>query len=460
MWAHLQDEPPAVTSARPELPPAIDAVIAQALAKAPKARYATCSAMVAAARAALVPGAPVVAPAATTRAHASPIAPAPAGATRVNAANAAPPLAAAPATAAAAPPLAAPTAADWPPASASRAHRPPSARAGPSSPASSRSWPWSRVAGYVAGQSGSDDAPPASKVASNDDLAVSYNANWTPRRRARRRPRPRARLPDRPAVGERPHRRRQDRPPGPRACCPSASARPRKTDVVSLDRTPALRHTGVPTGAGASATVFVVSTEDGPQAIACAGATPEGLRGRGGDPAAEDRRRARHPARRGLRDGADRAAGRPRPRARAPTGAPWRARGTRTTQAAAAAAAARAQAALASARPRSARARGRGRGQRGRRRRDRRHGDRLQAPARPPRARTTPPPTVAPAPRCAAAQARLAAAIGALQLLGYRVAARCVSCASRPLARGRSSRSSRWPFPPSRSRSRRPTTTT
>ena len=36
MWAHLQDEPPTVTAARPDLPPAIDAVIAQAMAKSPE----------------------------------------------------------------------------------------------------------------------------------------------------------------------------------------------------------------------------------------------------------------------------------------------------------------------------------------------------------------------------------------------------------------------------------------
>ena len=55
MWAHLQDEPPTVTAERPDLPAAIDAVIARALAKDPKQRYETCTAMVAAARAALAP---------------------------------------------------------------------------------------------------------------------------------------------------------------------------------------------------------------------------------------------------------------------------------------------------------------------------------------------------------------------------------------------------------------------
>ena len=37
MWAHLQDEPPTVTALRPDLPAAIDAVIARALAKDPRA---------------------------------------------------------------------------------------------------------------------------------------------------------------------------------------------------------------------------------------------------------------------------------------------------------------------------------------------------------------------------------------------------------------------------------------
>ena len=55
MWAHLQDAPPAVTALRPDLPAAIDAVIARALAKDPQRRYETCTAMVAAARAALPP---------------------------------------------------------------------------------------------------------------------------------------------------------------------------------------------------------------------------------------------------------------------------------------------------------------------------------------------------------------------------------------------------------------------
>ena len=68
MWAHLQDEPPTVTAARPDLPPAIDAVIAKAMAKAPQERFTTCTAMVAAARDALMPG--TIAAADVTRPHA------------------------------------------------------------------------------------------------------------------------------------------------------------------------------------------------------------------------------------------------------------------------------------------------------------------------------------------------------------------------------------------------------
>ncbi len=53
LYAHLEQSPPAVTAKRPELPPAIDAVVAMAMAKRPEDRYATAGDMAAAARAAL-----------------------------------------------------------------------------------------------------------------------------------------------------------------------------------------------------------------------------------------------------------------------------------------------------------------------------------------------------------------------------------------------------------------------
>ncbi|WP_246103196.1 serine/threonine-protein kinase [Streptomyces piniterrae] len=60
LWAHQYDPPPTLTSLRPDLPPAVDTVFAQSLAKAPEDRYDTCRGFVAALRAAgrtPVPGA-------------------------------------------------------------------------------------------------------------------------------------------------------------------------------------------------------------------------------------------------------------------------------------------------------------------------------------------------------------------------------------------------------------------
>ncbi|MFC9327126.1 serine/threonine-protein kinase [Kitasatospora sp. NPDC057015] len=42
LWAHLNEPPPALTPYRPDLPPAVDAVLAGALAKAPEDRYESC----------------------------------------------------------------------------------------------------------------------------------------------------------------------------------------------------------------------------------------------------------------------------------------------------------------------------------------------------------------------------------------------------------------------------------
>jgi Protein kinase domain len=53
VWAHLEAEPPKASALDPSLPQALDAVIGKALAKEPDDRYATCGALVAAARDAL-----------------------------------------------------------------------------------------------------------------------------------------------------------------------------------------------------------------------------------------------------------------------------------------------------------------------------------------------------------------------------------------------------------------------
>jgi serine/threonine protein kinase len=66
LFAHLQDEPPRVTAQRPELPLAIDVVVARAMAKEREERFDSCTDFVRAARTALdVPGSairPVPAP--------------------------------------------------------------------------------------------------------------------------------------------------------------------------------------------------------------------------------------------------------------------------------------------------------------------------------------------------------------------------------------------------------------
>ena len=53
MFAHMTEPPPKVSEARPELPEALDAVIARAMARAPADRFATCREAIEAARAAL-----------------------------------------------------------------------------------------------------------------------------------------------------------------------------------------------------------------------------------------------------------------------------------------------------------------------------------------------------------------------------------------------------------------------
>jgi serine/threonine protein kinase len=55
MWAHVHEQPTAPTMLRPDLPPAIDEVIAQVLAKNPGDRYASCREFIADARNAIAP---------------------------------------------------------------------------------------------------------------------------------------------------------------------------------------------------------------------------------------------------------------------------------------------------------------------------------------------------------------------------------------------------------------------
>ncbi len=57
IWAHMSQPPPALTARRPDFPPAVDHVLARAMAKAPDHRYRSCSEFAAALRHALGLGA-------------------------------------------------------------------------------------------------------------------------------------------------------------------------------------------------------------------------------------------------------------------------------------------------------------------------------------------------------------------------------------------------------------------
>ncbi|MET8860275.1 serine/threonine-protein kinase [Streptomyces sp. NPDC004579] len=50
LWAHQYDQPPALTSVRPDIPEAVDAVLSKALSKSPDDRYDSCLAFVSALR--------------------------------------------------------------------------------------------------------------------------------------------------------------------------------------------------------------------------------------------------------------------------------------------------------------------------------------------------------------------------------------------------------------------------
>ncbi len=61
MFAHIRDEPPAVSAGRPEIPPAVDDALRKGMAKTPEERFGSCSELVDHARFALsMPAGPVI----------------------------------------------------------------------------------------------------------------------------------------------------------------------------------------------------------------------------------------------------------------------------------------------------------------------------------------------------------------------------------------------------------------
>jgi serine/threonine protein kinase len=59
IYAHLSEEPPRISSVRPELPGGLDAVIAKALEKAPERRFQTCADLMSAARSVIAAAGPL-----------------------------------------------------------------------------------------------------------------------------------------------------------------------------------------------------------------------------------------------------------------------------------------------------------------------------------------------------------------------------------------------------------------
>jgi serine/threonine-protein kinase len=261
MWAHLQDEPPAVTAERPDLPPAIDDVIARGMAKAPGERFASCTAMVDAARTALATFAAPVVDLTQERAKRAPESHAAAQTAPPAAAQTAPPAAAqtAPPAAAQLAPLATPTVAP------TRRITPRGRRVVAALAAAAVVV--AAIAGALAGKGkgGGSDHPPAPTPATAGALQLSYGAPWVPDHA-----KPVAGLALRDPIALRAGNERivagQIAKPGP-GLLPEGTPPPGATEVVDLGSTAALRHTGM----RGQAELYVVPTDSGVQALSCAG---------------------------------------------------------------------------------------------------------------------------------------------------------------------------------------------
>ena len=188
--------------------------------------------------------------------------------TRVGAANVAPPPAAPPL---AAPPLAAP--APGPQRSAAARGAAGACRrprgAGPLLILGALAVVAAVVAGALAGQGGDKATPTAAKTASNADLDLQYEAPWAPGGSADAVPGLTLTRPITLRAGDGSIVAGRIAKPGPGLLPAGMTAS--ATDTVSLGVTPAFRHQGVGAKGAAPATVFVVPTDRGPEAIACVG---------------------------------------------------------------------------------------------------------------------------------------------------------------------------------------------
>jgi len=273
MWAHLSDDPPSVTAHRSDLPDAIDAVIAKALSKAPEDRHETCTAMVAAARAALTaPAAADPTVAGRTVVSSTPDrAPAAAGATRLSPAPAAPAAPAGPA-AGAAPRAPAPVAE---PATGGR-------RWAGVAVAALAAVVAAAVAGTLIGGGGEDAAPRSSNVAATGGMSLRFPGDWETLRS------PPAiaglQLEDRIALGPRAASGREgllagriasSRGPLLPAQLASSAGGSAKPTPVRIGQAAAFRFAGLrPRGFEGAVTVYLLLTDRGKAAITCFARVP------------------------------------------------------------------------------------------------------------------------------------------------------------------------------------------
>jgi serine/threonine-protein kinase len=267
MWAHLQDAPPAVTAERPDLPPAIDDVIARGMAKVPGERFASCTAMVDAARAALSDVAAPVVDLTRERARRAPESRGGAAPeTRAGVASETRPGVApetgAEAMAAIAPP-AAPTVA--PTRRLTRRGR----RVADALAAAVVVF--AALGGAFAGKGGGSDTPPAPTPATAGALQLSYGAPWAPDHDAKAN----AGLALRDPIALRAGNARivagRIATPGP-GLLPEGAPPPGGTEVVGLGSTAALHHTGLRVS-GRPAELYLVPTDSGVQALSCVSTT-------------------------------------------------------------------------------------------------------------------------------------------------------------------------------------------
>ena len=263
LWAHLSEHPPSLAAARPDLPSALDAVLARAMAKVADNRYPSCVAMAGAARATPAgptqPGRTVVTPRSPNRDATSP------------------PPPSTPLSPPARPPdpvVHAPTPA---------VDRKPTPRRAALIAATLTATIAAAVGGALAGASRREGAPRATAVARTAALSLRVPDEWDTLRSPPGIPG--LQFEDSVALGPRPARGREGLVAGriassgarllPAELVAGTDGAAAARDVVRVGAADAFRYVGLrPTGFTGSVTLYLLLTDKGRVAIACYGTSP------------------------------------------------------------------------------------------------------------------------------------------------------------------------------------------